>query len=118
MELVRSTLQNASAIQNAAADGAIGLSSVVKYFQRLGDGVSIALLKLTDERDLTNVQENSSLARKWTTSPSDVSEARINERVRTERDALARFRYIDLKGGGRGCGGRGPMEIEWSERVA
>src|SRR5258708_32865228 len=47
-------------------------------------------------------------------SPSDVSEARIDERVRKERDAPARFRYIDLKGGARGCGGRGRYG-DWME---
>jgi hypothetical protein len=31
-----------------------------------------------------------------------------------ERGVFARFRYNDLKGAARDCGGRGPMQIEWS----
>lgn len=48
IDLVRANLRNVS------AGGEVGPSSVVKYFQRLGDGVSIALLKILDEKDLTD----------------------------------------------------------------
>ena len=47
-------------------------------------------------------------------SPSVVSEARIKRRITWGRGVLARFRYNDLKGAGRDCGGRGVvMQIQW-----
>ena len=35
-----------------------------------------------------------------------------------EHGVFARFRYNDLKVAARGCGGRGPMQIQWCEGAA
>ncbi len=59
-----------------ASRGAVELPSVAKNFQRLGDGVSIALLKILDEQELTkpnNVQALLPLIRQSFSYPSIIS---------------------------------------------
>lgn len=43
-------------LHNASTRSGVDISAIAKNFQRLGDGVSIALIKILDERDLMNPQ--------------------------------------------------------------